>query len=451
MRVVSKFGGSSVSCGVQFKKVKQLVEADTRRQIIIVSALGKRQPSDHKLTDLFYSVCENVSQSTYYEGLWQEISMRFLAIKHELNLVYDVEKELNHIRAGVAAQMLTVDEVVSRGEYLTARLMSEYLGYDFCDAKQLILFKETGEIDLDGCLQRIAKTLPKDAHVVIPGFYGADEDGTIKLFSRGGSDITGAIVAAGVKAHAYENFTDVSGVLMVDPRLIENPLAIPELTYEEMSYMADMGAHVLHRQSVDPAKSAGIPIHIKNTNDPLAPGTLIHHETSEAAPQLIGFFGKKDYTFFTLYKQGAFSEKGLIRHVLAIFERYDIHVEQVTTGLDYVGFLVPSVDVKYCPPTLFDLLKVQLEVEEIERLEGFSLIGIFGRNTVRESGFLGLAFFMLSSAKIQTLLLQQSARGPAWMIGVATEDYEKTMKVLYEGFSDDKGLVGVGGTDDEVT
>jgi len=433
MLLVSKFGGSSLSTASQFEKVKNIVAADVDRRVVIVSALGKRAPSDNKLTDLFYSVYEHISQSSYYEALWQEIVARFVTVKEELSLSYDVSAELKKIKDGLAARILTADYLISRGEYLTAKLMSEYLGYEFYDAKDLIIFNKSGEVNLAECHRRIAKLIPKDTNVIIPGFYGADENGEIKLFSRGGSDITGAIVAAGLGADKYENFTDVPGVLMVDPQIIDHPLAISELTYEEMSSIAYMGAKVLHRKSVYPAKQAGIPIHIKDTNEPTAPGTLICDGRSEGALGLTGLFGKKDYTFFTLYKNRASSEIGFMRKVFKVFESYKINIEQSLTGIDHVGILVSSIDVKYCMPRLLEDLLLKLGVEDVDTEEEFSLITIFGRGVINDPEFLEEVFGALKAAGIRMSLIEQSPRGLNLVIGVSNEDYELAIRTLYEG------------------
>jgi len=433
MLLVSKFGGSSLSSAHQFEKVKSIVSSNPNRRVVVVSALGKRQPSDNKLTDLFYSVYEHMSQSSYYDALWQEIVTRFVTVKEELNLSYDVEAKLHKIRDALAARTLTLDYLVSRGEYLTAKLMSEYLGYDFYDAKDFIIFNEAGEANLEACYRKIAELIPKDANIIIPGFYGALESGEIKLFSRGGSDITGAIVAAGIGAHKYENFTDVPGVLMADPKMIDQPLAIPFLTYEEMSSIAYMGAEVLHRKSVYPVKVAAIPIHIMNTNEPLAPGTLIGTTKPATTAQLTGFFGKKEYTFITLYKNRSTFEIGFVRKVFEIFEHYHINIEQSLTGFDHVGILVSSVDIKYCLQQVLDDLALKLGVFDVDIKEEFSLITIFGRDIIHHSKFLETVFEVLASAGIQTSLTRQSPHGSNLVIGVESKDYVPAIRALYEG------------------
>ena len=429
MLLVCKFGGSSLSCADQFKKVKNIVTSDASRQVVVVSALGKRKPTDAKLTDLFYSAYENTSQSAYYEALWQEIVDRFVAVKEELNLAYDVAGELQKIANALAARSLTLDYLVSRGEYLTAKLMAEYLNFEFYDARNLIIFDEFQNVNFEESYKQIAK-LPQEK-IIIPGFYGADCNGKIKLFSRGGSDITGAIIAAGLKANKYENFTDVPGVLMADPRIIKNPLAIDELTYEEMSCIAYMGAEVLHRKSVYPVKTAGIPIHIKNTNDPDAPGTIICKTPIKKTTQLTGFFGKKDYTFLTLYKNRASTEKGLIRKVFENFEKYKVNIVQLVTGLDDIGILVSAIDVKYCLEQLINDLTTELGFEYIEIKEEFSLIAIFGRKITNDLTFLQQVFNALKEADIQTSLIEQRPRGHL-IIGVSNAQYHLAIQTLYE-------------------
>ena len=370
MLLVSKFGGTSLSCADQFAKVKAIINADPARRVVVVSALGKRQPTDNKLTDLFFSVFENRSQSTYYNALWQEIITRFMTVKNELGLKYDVASELQRIQDGLAARHLTLDYLVSRGEYLTARLMAEYLDYEFFDAKDLIIFDPLGEVDFVASYARIKALIPRDKKVIIPGFYGADHAGDIKLFSRGGSDITGAIIAAGLGADKYENFTDVPGVLMVDPRIVNNPLPIPELTYDEMSQIAAMGAEVLHRKSVAPVQQAGIPVNIKNTNDPLAPGTLITCSSSKSSG-LIGIFGKKDFTCLT------FATRKSLSVISAFFEGYDIKIEHSRVDDEHVQVLISTVDIKYRFEQIIKELKLEVGVQLVESKEGFSLVKIF--------------------------------------------------------------------------
>lgn len=432
MLLVSKFGGSSLSCAKQFQKVKNIVLGDENRRVVVVSALGKRQVTDSKLTDLFYSVFEHVSHSTYYESLWTEIIERFVTVKDDLNLEFDVEYELRKIQNALATRNVTLDYLVSRGEYLTAKMMSEYLGYDFVDAHDLIIFDSGGEVDLESTYQRISTLATDDKRIVVPGFYGTTSSGDIKIFSRGGSDITGALLAAGLNACKYENFTDVSGVLMVDPRIVRNPRAISELTYEEMRCIAYMGAEVLHRKSVYPVQEKKIPIHIRNTNNPYAPGTLISDNPNKNESQLTGFFGRKDYTFMTLCKKRATSEPGFMWKLFALFENYKVHIEQSLTGIDQVGLLVSSVDIKYSLEHILSDLALKLEIDDVRIKEGLSLITIFGRDVINNPAFLARVFGAMHSAKIESSLFEQSPQGINLVIGVPTLKYESAIAALYE-------------------
>lgn len=431
MTLVSKFGGSSLSSAQQFEKVKKITLENEDRRIVIVSAIGKREASDVKLTDLFYSVYEHMSQSAYYDSLWQEIDHRFLTVKKTLNLTYNIEEKLQQIRQGLAARSLSLDDLVSRGEYLTAKLMAEYLNFTFYDAKDLIIFHQDGTVDFKESYARIS-TLPTDEKIIIPGFYGASPTGEIKLFSRGGSDITGAIIAAGVNAATYENFTDVPGVLMADPRIVKNPKAIEHLTYDEMQAIAFMGAEVLHRKSVYPVKQKAIPIHIKNTNDPHGSGTFISSFPMAKKPCITGFFGKKNYTFLTLYKERGSSEIGFMRKIFEIFERYHVNIEQSLTGIDQVGILVSAIDIKYCIDSILADLSKELQIATVEIKEDFSLIAIFGRDVIRDAAFLTDVFGGLKEANINPSLIEQSPCGLNLVIGVANHHYDAAICALYE-------------------
>lgn len=414
MLFVAKFGGTSISCAEQFAKVKNIVLSDPSRRVVVVSALGKRQPTDNKLTDLFYSIFENRSQSSYYNELWQEVIARFVAVKLELQLEFDVEGELKKIQDGLAARKLTLDYLVSRGEYLTAKLMSEYLGYDFYDAKDLIIFGEDGEVDSDLTYSRIASLIPRNRKVIIPGFYGADSFGDVKLFSRGGSDITGALIAAGLKADKYENFTDVPGVLMADPRIVLNPAPIPEITYDEMSAIAYMGAEVLHKKSVHPVKFAGIPIHIKNTNDPLAPGTLITCSPTKIK-NLIGIFGKKDYTVLTIKTRQPQADE-----FRDFFASYNIKVEYAQADDICIEVVISTVDIKYRFEHIINKLKLSFEIESISSGDKMAIITIFTReNMFEDMPILGSYFAVLEQNDEMLMIL------------TADDFYEDVIRGLY--------------------
>ena len=431
--LVCKFGGSSLSSESQFKKVKNIVESDANRRVIVVSALGKRESADNKLTDLFYVIHTHAKHGICYESLWQEIIGRFIDVKKELGLTFDIETALSEIRISLDSNLLSVDDLVSRGEYLTANLMSEYLGFEFVDAKNVIIFCANGDIDMVATKTKLQAAVPDGTSVVIPGFYGAYATGKIKLFGRGGSDISGAIVAAALNASKYENFTDVSGVLMADPRIIDNPPAIAGLTYEELSELTYMGASVLHEASSHPVCDAGIPIHIKNTNDPDALGTLICDGAETGVKtKITGISGKKDFLSFAIYKNHMSTEVGFLRKTLAIFERYGVNIEHVPTGIDHVAVVVTAESVVHCLEDLVDVLKHELGADEVILKDGTALITIVGRGIVEDAVFLGRVFTSLGAIGINISFIAQSPKKLNIIIGVRNEDYAPATKALYK-------------------
>jgi len=429
---VCKFGGSSLSSESQFKKVKNIVDSNPDRQVIVVSALGKRKSEDNKLTDLLYVIYAHAEHGICYNELWQEVADRFLKVKEELELTFDVAAALKEIKGVLVSGTLSVDDFVSRGEYLTAQLMSEYLDYGFVDAKDVIAFCANGDIDLENSRQRLLK-VAQNQNVVIPGFYGAYANGKIKLFGRGGSDITGAIVAASLEAEKYENFTDVSGVLVADPRIIDEPPAIASLTYEELSELTYMGANVLHEESAHPVRDAGVPIHIKNTNAPEDAGTLICDNTEKKGleKKVIGISGKKNFISFTFYKKHMSTEVGFLEKTLAIFSKYQVNVEHVPTGIDHVGVVVEASSVAGCMEELLEVLNQELKVDYLKVKEDIALITIVGRNVVDDPTFLGQVFTTLGVADINISFIAQSPVKLNIILGVRNEDYAEATKALY--------------------
>jgi len=431
--LVCKFGGSSLSSEAQFKKVKNIVESDPNRQVIVVSALGKRESADNKLTDLFYVIHAHAQHGICYESLWQEVAGRFKDVKTILGLTTGIETALSEIRTSLNKNALSVDDLVSRGEYLTGRLMAEYLNYTFIDAADVIIFGANGDVDMDLTTEKLKTALPTGTKAVIPGFYGAYQNGKIKLFGRGGSDISGAIVAAALKAEKYENFTDVSGVLMADPRIIDNPPAIAGLTYEELSELTYMGASVLHEASSHPVQDAGVPIHIKNTNDPDAQGTLICDGfDAETTTKITGISGKKDVLSFSIYKRHMSTEIGFLQRTLAIFARYNVNIEHVPTGIDHVGVVVMAESVTHCLEELVETLKSELGADEVLVKDGTALITIVGRGIVEDAAFLGRAFAALGRHRINISFTSQSPKKLNIILGVKNEDYVQATKALYE-------------------
>jgi len=432
MLIVTKFGGSSLSWEAQFKKVKNIVKADPNRRVVVVSALGKRESDDNKMTDLLYLIAAHIKHGVSYDAMWQTIVSRFIAVKEELELSYDVAADLELLRQELSSKNVHEEYLVSRGEYFTAKLISEYLGHDFIDAKDVIIFQSNGTIDLEASRQKLQARITADSKVVIPGFYGAFPSGVIKLFNRGGSDITGAIVASCLNAAKYENWTDVPGVLMADPRIITNPVPVSQLSYEELSELSYMGANVLHEETIYPIRALNIPIHIKNTNDPEAQGTIIS-DTCDSRPQgIAGISGKKNFVSLTIYKNHMSTEVGFLRRALAIFERYQLNVEHVPTGIDHVGIIISGSAIENRLDDLVQTLTTELGADDVTVKTDISLITIVGKRMIGCAQLTASIFGALAKQNIAIQLIAQSPREVNMIIGVSNENYLGAIQALYE-------------------
>lgn len=327
----------------QFKKVRAIVEADPARRVIVVSAAGKRYKDDHKLTDLLYLCHAHKKYGVSCDPIFEMIAGRYRDICAELGLGVDIESELSALRAEIEDGM-SKDRLVSRGEYFSARLMADYLGYDFLDAELWLKFSFDGSIDKEQSYENL-RQLVGSRRVVIPGFYGAMPDGSIKVLTRGGSDVTGALAAAALDADVYENWTDVSGILMADPRIVDDPDTIERITYNELRELSYMGAQVLHEGAVFPVREKNIPLNIRNTNDPGHPGTLIMESFKEELRGdrfITGIAGRKNFSIITVSKNGMSSQMGSLRLILEAFERHGVCVEYTPSGIDSVSLVVAA-------------------------------------------------------------------------------------------------------------
>ncbi|MBO7728159.1 MAG: aspartate kinase, partial [Oscillospiraceae bacterium] len=355
MLKVTKFGGSSVAGSEQFKKVKAIIEADEARKIVIVSAAGKRDSSDHKLTDLLYLCDAHLTYGVSCADILAEIRERLTGIASDLGVRYDVGADFDTFSARLK-KGFPVDELVSRGEYFTAKLMAEFLGYAFVDASECIFFTYEGVLDKEKTYFAVSNAVEKYGRVLIPGFYGSLPTGKIRVMSRGGSDITGAVAAAAAHADVYENWTDVSGILMADPRIVKDPKPIPKITYNELHELAYAGASVLHEDSVQPCMEAGIPLNIRNTNAPDDPGTLIvgsvEDEEMEDGRFITGITGRRNFDILTVTKRNMDTCNTLSR-ALAILSQYHVPVEHITLGLDSFAFVASS---SALGDTLYDII-----------------------------------------------------------------------------------------------
>lgn len=429
MLVVTKFGGSSLSCATQFAKVKKIVESDAKRKIVVVSALGKRDSSDTKITDLLYILHAHLKYGVPYEDIWEMLSTRFLAIKEELKLSYAIEEDLASLKAQLN-KSISEDYLVSRGEYLTAKLMSNYLGYHFVDAKDLICFNYDGKIEYKLTEKKVRLAFSEYGILVVPGFYGAYPNGSIKLLSRGGSDVTGSILAKCLNVSLYENWTDVPGILAADPRIIDKPKAIKEITYEELRELSYMGANVLHEETIFPVQSLNIPINLKNTNEPENPGTLIKNICDDTSEIVTGLAGKKEFVAFNISKDHMSNEVGFLRRALAIFEKYHVSVDHIPSGIDTFSVIVSTANIEKCQYEIITDLKTELGAE-VSLDSDIALVAVVGRNMVKKSGICGSIFQTLGEEKINVKLLAQGPSELNIIIGVSQKDYEKTLKSLY--------------------
>lgn len=433
---VAKFGGSSVADGIQMAKMREIIESDVDRKYIIVSAPGKRFPTDTKITDLLYLCMNQKEANITYEQVFQVIQDRFNAMKMNLGLDVDLTRHFDEIRENLD-KGASEDYIVSRGEYLSAVVTAAYLDYDFVDTKGLILFDKRGRLDIDATDAALSAELANHERAIIPGFYGSNiEDGEIKVFSRSGSDISGALVARAVGADVYENWTDVPGFLMADPNIVDNPKPIRSISYMELQELSYMGATVIHEDAVNPLVSVNIPINIRNTNDPENPGTMITAENEKDDDRIItGIAGSKDFTVITVYKSGLNKEKGFVRKFLSIIEDNEISFEHLPTGIDTVSIIITNEQLGHSLEDILEEIELRLKPDVVEVHDNISMIAVVGERMSHRTGVSATVFTALAKEGINVRTIDQSTREMNIIIGVGTEDFEKAVRVLYEAFN----------------
>jgi len=430
MLVVAKFGGSSLSCATHFEKVKNIVLSDPKRKIVVCSALGKRDKEDTKITDLLYILHAHLKFSVPYQDIWDMIYNRFVGVRDELKITYDIQNDLNQLKSELNKN-ISQDYLVSRGEYLTSKLMAAYIGYTFVDAQELLRYNYDGKLDDNLTEKNVKLAFSKYEKIVVPGFYGAFPNNSVKLLSRGGSDVTGAILAKCLNVSVYENWTDVSGILAADPRTVKNPKSIKEVTYAELRELSYMGASVLHEETVFPVQELNIPINIKNTNEPENPGTMILNECTDESNIVTGIAGKKDFYSFNVFKDHMSDKVGFLRKALQVFESYDVSIEHVPSGIDSFSVVVAGSQVEKYQYEIVTDLKRNLDCD-VNVETDLALVAIVGRNMVKRSGVCAKIFSALGNEKINVRLLAQGPSELNVIIGVAASDYDKTVKALYE-------------------
>ena len=433
-KIVCKFGGSSLADAAQFRKVRDIVLADGARRFVVVSAPGKRFSGDIKVTDLLIAAA-SAGGPGEFDRIMGDVRVRFEEIREQLGLSTDLDAVFAAIRRDVAAGAGR-DYVVSRGEYVNGRLMADYLGYTFVDAAAAVCFAPDGKLDGERTYAAIAEKTKGEGCFVIPGFYGAMPNGSVKTFSRGGSDISGSIVARGVGADLYENWTDVPGILMVDPRIVRDAKVIDRLTYRELREMSYMGANVLHDEAVFPVKELGIPINVRDTNAPDLPGTMILPEVEEPAPFVItGIAGKKGFSAYFVEHSLMNNDVGYIRRVLSFFEDNGISVEHIPTGIDNMSVVVEDARLKGLSHRDVEKgLREAVTVDSMEVVENMALIAIVGRNMPSRHGTAATIMNELGSAGVNIIMLDQGVNEMSIIVGVSNEDCEKAIGVIYRVF-----------------
>lgn len=432
---VVKFGGSSLADANQFRKVADIIKSDPDRRYVVASAPGKRDAHDVKVTDMLLQCFRLVRDKKSIDETFDKIRERYNGIIRDLGIDFSLEEDLQAIKVAIMHHA-TQDYIASRGEFLNSKILAKFLGFQFIDAEEGIFFDENGLLDIEKTDEELGRLLSYHEYAVIPGFYGATPAGMIKTFSRGGSDVTGSIVARAAEADIYENWTDVSGMLMADPRCIENPQPIPEITYRELRELSYMGATVLHDEAIFPVRKARIPINIRNTNDPTAPGTMIVHKaSSNNVPTVItGVAGKKGITAIHVEKDMMNAELGFGRKVLEVLENHGVSFEHLPSGIDTMSVLVAADALGSHKGSITADIVKKVNPDSITLVEGLCLIAIVGRGMVNTEGTAARVFTALANAKVNVRMIDQGSSEINIIVAVEEKDYHKTIEAIYNEF-----------------
>ena len=435
MLKITKFGGSSCASAEQFRKVRAIIESDPSRRFVVVSAAGRKTKKDNKITDLLYLCRAHVDYHVDYHPVFEIIRARFLEIKAELGLSTPIEADLDVLCEKLPD--LSVDELVSRGEYFTARLMADFLGFPFVDATDVIAMEFDGSFNFEKTSENLKAVLKEHDCFVMPGFYGKTPDGAVRVMTRGGSDISGSILARCLKADMYENWTDVSGFLMADPRIVENPRNIERITYEELRELSYMGASVLHEDAIFPIREFNIPIHVLNTNRPQDPGTLVlaKIEDDENGPLITGIAGKKGFLSIEIFKRNMSNMVGVVSGTLDVLRKYGVSIEHLPSGIDSFNVVLSRRDVEH---NLYDILaevKEKVSPDSIRVTEPLALIAVVGRNMNARVGSSGKLFTALGAAGVNIRMISQGSSEIDIIVGVSEPDFDKAVRALYDTFA----------------
>ena len=436
---VVKFGGSSLADANQFRKVADIILSDSTRRFVVASAPGKRFVEDTKVTDMLYNCYELASEGENFDEQFQLIKDRYNNIIEELGIEdFSLEKDFEAIK-GAFSHMAGRDYAASRGEFLNSKVLAKFLKFDFIDAAKYIFFDDRGNFDWDKTEKKLAPKLASVEYAVIPGFYGSMPNGTIKTFSRGGSDVTGSIVARAASAKIYENWTDVSGFLICDPRIINNPVPIKTITYAELRELAYMGATVLHEDAIFPVRAAGIPVNIKNTNCPDDKGTIIVSETAEPCDHIItGIAGKKGMSVINIEKDKMNSEVGFGRNVLRALEKSNVSFEHMPSGVDTMSVVIQTDSLTGKETAILDEIRSRVHPDQLFIESELALIAVVGRGMKSARGTAAILFKALAEERVNIKMIDQGSSELNIIIGVAEEDFEVAMRAIYKAFIDVK-------------
>ena len=434
MKKVVKFGGSSLASAKQYKKVGEIIRADKSRRFVVPSAPGKRNDRDEKVTDMLYACYDAASEGRSYKKILEKIRGRYDEIIEGLGL----NLNLDHEFAGMEENFLAKagkDYAASRGEYLNGIVMAHYLGYEFIDAAEVIFFDEQGNFEAELTNRELSERLSHVERAVIPGFYGSRPDGSVKTFSRGGSDVTGSIVARAVHADLYENWTDVSGFLVADPRIVDNPEVIETITYRELRELSYMGASVLHEDAIFPVRKEGIPINIRNTNRPEDRGTLIVETTCRKPLHTItGVAGKKGFCAINIEKAMMNTEVGFGRKVLSVFEQSGISFEHMPSGIDTMTIFVHQSEFEDHEQSVIAGIHRAVSPDVVELESDLALVAVVGRGMRANQGTAGRVFSALAHARVNVKMIDQGSSEWNIIIGVKNDDFEKAIRAIYDIF-----------------
>lgn len=439
--IVCKFGGTSVADAEQLRKVRDIVRADPRRRYVVVSAFGRRPgvQGDHGCTDLLFLAHQYVKTGFQIEPSFRRIRERHRQFKTALQLDVDIEQLLLEVEEGILdiATHETPDFAASRGEYMMAKLVATFLDLPFVDASEVIFFDDDGKLDAARTQAALAALAVRVDRAVFPGFYGVMPNGAIKTFSRGGSDISGALVAKGVGAELYENWTDVPGLLTADPRVVASPKPIAAVSYTELHELAYAGAKVIHPEAVIPVRQAGIPVNIKNTNDPDNPGTMIVPDDHpfDSAPLVTGIAGRQDFRVLQIAKEGMNAEQGIGSRLLAILARHSVNWEHMPTSLDTISLVIHAEQLRNDKERLvLNDVHRELEPDSVVVLPHMALVATVGRRMAHTPGIAGRLFSALGAENINVRMINQGASEISIIIGVENADCERAMRAIYQAF-----------------